>query len=84
MVNVLIDRPDTIEELVEAMKLLDANNEGAIAVPELRWAMSQLGDPLDDMVVDEMIKELESENQKGYVNIWEFASTCFAIKEKKK
>ena len=38
--NILAEQPDTIEELTEAMKLLDPRNEGFIPVPELRWAMT--------------------------------------------
>lgn len=34
---------DTIEELVEAMKLFDLDKDGKIEVKELRWAMTQLG-----------------------------------------
>jgi calmodulin len=31
---------DTIEELVEAMKLFDLDKDGKIEVKELRWAMT--------------------------------------------
>ena len=40
IVDVKEEEPDTMEELVEAMKLLDPNNEGMVPVPELRWAMT--------------------------------------------
>ena len=40
--------PDTIEELVEAMKLLDINKDGTILVSELRYAMTKLGDAMDE------------------------------------
>ena len=74
--------PDSIEELIEAMKVLDTNNDGTISVPELRWAMTQLGDALEASAVDEMIKEIDPDN-KGYVDIMEFAKISFNIKEKK-
>ena len=74
--------PDTIEELIEAMKILDTANDGTIQVPELRWAMTQLGDSLDATEVDKMISELDSEN-KGFVDILEFSMKCFNIKPKK-
>uniref|UniRef100_A0A7S3CSR6 Calmodulin n=1 Tax=Strombidium rassoulzadegani TaxID=1082188 RepID=A0A7S3CSR6_9SPIT len=76
------EQPDTIEELVEAMKILDNNRDGTISVPELRWAMTHLGDRLEEQQVDDMIKEIDSEN-KGYVEILEFSKVCFNIKEKK-
>ena len=80
--NKKIMEPDTFEELVDAMKLLDMHNDGTIPVPELRWAMSTLADPLEGSQVDEMIKELDSEN-KGFVVILDFAKMAFNIKEKK-
>ena len=75
--------PISIEQLIESMKLLDSSNDGTIPVPELRWAMTKLGDCLDESQVDDMIKELDSDS-KGYVEILEFAKVCFNIKEKKK
>ena len=82
IVDMKMSEPDTIEELIEAMKVLDNNKDGTIPVPELRWAMSKLGDPLDDQTLDEMIKEIDSDG-KGYVDILEFAKITFNIKEKK-
>ena len=64
------------------MKILDTNKDGTIAVPELRWAMNRLGDTMIEQEIDDMIKEVDSDN-KGYVDILEFAKTTFAIKEKK-
>lgn len=80
--NLKVIEPDTIDELVEAMKLLDKNNDGNILVPELRWAMTKLGDAMDEGTVDEMIKEVVQDG-KGFVDIMDFAKCCFAIKEKK-
>ena len=74
--------PDTIEELIESMKILDTNNDGTISVPELRWALTQLGDAMEQPQVDDMIKEIDSDN-KGFVEIMEFAKMCFNIKEKR-
>ena len=73
--------PDTIEELIKAMEILDTNRDGTIPTNELRYCMTKLGDPLDETAVDEMIKEIDGD--KGYVNIMEFAKICFNIKEKK-
>jgi len=72
---------DTIDELVEAMKLFDSDKDGKLNVPELRWAMTKLGDVMDEAMVDEMIKEVDSDAD-GYIDILEFAKICFNIKEK--
>lgn len=72
---------DTLDELIEAMKLFDNDKDGKLLVPELRWAMTKLGDPMDEGMVDEMIKEVDADND-GLVDIVEFAKICFNIKEK--
>ena len=86
-VNKIVDRKlkdtDTIDELVEAMKLFDNDRDGKLLVPELRWAMTKLGEQMDESMVDDMIKEIDPEN-KGLVDILEFAKVCFNIKEKDK
>jgi hypothetical protein len=64
--------PDTIEELVEAMKLLDISKDGTIQISELRFAMTKLGDAMDETSVDEMVKEIDPDG-KGFVDIFEFA-----------
>jgi Ca2+-binding EF-hand superfamily protein len=72
---------DTIDELVEALKLFDTDKDGRLNVPELRWAMTKLGDAMDEGAVDEMIKEVDGDAD-GYIDILEFAKICFNIKEK--
>lgn len=72
---------DTIDELVEALKLFDTDKDGRLNVPELRWAMTKLGDAMDEGAVDEMIKEVDADAD-NYIDILEFAKICFNIKEK--
>ena len=67
--------PDTIHEVIESMKVLDTNNDGTILVPELRWALTQLGDAMEQTQVDEMIKQIDDGN-KGFVEILEYANVC--------
>lgn len=84
-VNKIVDRKckdtDTIDELVEAMKMFDNDRDGKLLVPELRWALTKLGEQMDESMVDDMIKEIDPEN-KGLVDILAFAKICFNIKEK--
>ena len=72
---------DTIDELVEALKIFDTDKDGRLNVPELRWAMTKLGDAMDEGAVDEMIKEVDGDAD-NYIDILEFAKICFNIKEK--
>ena len=72
---------DTIEELVEALKCFDDDKDGKLSVPEFRYAMTKMGEQMDEQVVDDMIKEADKENT-GYIVILDFAKICFNIKEK--
>ena len=85
MLNKMYQTPDTIEELFESLKIFDTDKTGQIPVPEMRWALTQLGDTMDEMLVDELIKEVEPYSDKpGLIPIQEFAQLCFAIKLEKK
>ena len=67
------------------MKILDYNKDGTIDINELRWAMSTLGDAMDDTAVDEMIATItDGTDKKDMVEIQEFALICFNMQEKKK
>ena len=72
---------DTLDELIEAMKLFDTDKDGKLLVPELRWAMTHLGEKMDEGMVDDMIKEVDGDNDQ-YIDILEFSKACFNIKEK--
>ena len=70
IVNKKTLEPDTIEELIESMKILDYNKDGTIDINELRWAMSTLGDAMDDTAVDEMIATItDGTDKKDMVEI---------------
>ena len=74
--------PDTIDETIEALKLFDHDKDGKIEVTELRWAMTKLGDSLEDSAVDGMISELDPE-KTGLVDIMALAKVTHNVKEEK-
>ena len=76
IVNNKILEPDTIDEFIEAAKVFDHDNDGKIEVAELRYAMSCLGDKLDENAVDDLIAELDRE-KTGFVDIVEWARITF-------
>ena len=82
IVNAKMLDSDTIDELIEAMRLFDTDNDGKVTVPELRWALTKLGDCFEEQQVDEMLKEIDKENT-GFVDVMEFARISFNIKEEK-
>ena len=73
---------DTIDELIEAMKLFDTDHDGKVTVPEFRWAMTKLGDAFEEQQVDEILKEVDKEGT-GFVDVLEFSKIAFNIKEEK-
>ena len=56
----------------------DHDNDGKIEVAELRYAMSKLGDVLEESTVDEMIAELDKE-KTGFVDIQFWAAQVFKL-----
>ena len=48
IVNIKMLDSDTIDELIEAMKLFDSDNDGKVTVTELRWALTKLGDAFEE------------------------------------
>ena len=64
------------------MKLFDNDKDGKLLVPELRWAMTRLGEMMDEGMVDDMLKEIDPDN-KGMVDILEFSKICLKIKDEK-
>ena len=68
IVNDRMAQPDTIDELIEAMKLFDHDNDGKVTVSEFRWFMSKLGDEFEEKEVDDLLKEVDKENT-GFVDI---------------
>ena len=64
---------DQKEELLEAFKVFDTNNDGFISPEELRHVMANLGENLKDDEIDEMIKEADK-NGDGKVDYDEFVT----------
>ncbi|CAH0563823.1 unnamed protein product [Brassicogethes aeneus] len=64
---------DGEEELKEAFRVFDKNNDGLISSIELRHVMTSLGERLTEEEVDDMIKEADLDGD-GQVNYEEFVS----------
>lgn len=63
--------PDSEEDLIEAFKMFDKDNNGFISAAELRHVMTTLGEKLTEEEADEMIKEADMNND-GQINYQEF------------
>merc|ERR1712232_546645 len=68
---------DTEEELIEAFKVFDRDEDGFISAGELRSSMMNLGEKLTDAEVDEMIREADQDGD-GQINYDEFVKMMMA------
>jgi len=68
---------DTEEELIEAFKVFDRDEDGFISAHELRLSMMNLGEKLTDAEVDEMIREADMDGD-GQINYDEFVKMMMA------
>ncbi|CAI2383574.1 unnamed protein product [Moneuplotes crassus] len=79
MVDEKLHDTDTIEEMVEALKCFDNDKDGKVQICDLRWAMTQLGEKMDDAMCDDIINEADPSKQ-GYFDIMDFAKALKGIK----
>ncbi|PIA45097.1 hypothetical protein AQUCO_01700557v1 [Aquilegia coerulea] len=69
---------DADEELKEAFKVFDKDQNGYISATELRHVMINLGEKLTDEEVEQMIKEADLDGD-GQVNYEEFVRMMMAV-----
>nr|POE67941.1 calmodulin-like protein 8 [Quercus suber] len=69
---------DAEEELKEAFKVFDKDQNGYISATELRHVMINLGEKLTDEEVEQMIREADLDGD-GQVNYEEFVKMMMTI-----
>ena len=68
---------DTEDEVINAFRVFDKDQNGMISSTELRHIMTTLGDKLTEEEVDEMIREADIDGD-GYINYEEFVRMMMA------
>ena len=71
---------DSEEEIREAFKVFDRDNNGYISAHELRHVMTSIGEKLTDDEVDEMIREADQDGD-GRIDCMcsaEICALCFS------
>jgi calmodulin len=66
---------DSEEEIREAFKVFDRDNNGFISAAELRHVMTSIGEKLTDDEVDEMIREADQDGD-GRIDCTAFSQPC--------
>ena len=66
---------EQVAELKQAFAAMDTNNDGQVTKEELKSLLSQLGESVDDAVIDEMIK-IADVNGDGKVDFNEFVKAA--------
>ena len=75
--NKRVKEYDNTEEVLNAFKVFDKENNGLIAVTELKHIMMTLGDQLNEEEVDDMLREADNDAD-GYINYEEFIRTMLS------
>ncbi|XP_063428905.1 calmodulin-beta-like [Mytilus trossulus] len=73
MMGKKMENSDPVEDLREAFKIFDKNNDGKIDPNELKKVMVNIGEKLTDEEANEMIKEADVDGD-GKVNYEEFVT----------
>ncbi|KAK4358468.1 hypothetical protein RND71_020697 [Anisodus tanguticus] len=73
---------DSEEELKEAFRVFDKDQNGFISAAELRHVMTNLGEKLTDEEVDEMIREADVDGD-GQINYDEFVKVMMAKRRRR-
>ena len=68
-----INEPDSPEDLIEAFKIFDADNDGLITKKELKHILTTMGQKLTDEDADRIIMEADL-NGDGKIDYKEFVS----------
>lgn len=66
---------DSEEEIREAFKVFDRDNNGFISAAELRHVMTSIGEKLTDDEVDEMIREADQDGD-GRIDCMFWKPSC--------
>ncbi|KAI0244604.1 Calmodulin-2, partial [Massospora cicadina] len=69
---------DSEEEIREAFKVFDKDNNGYISAAELRHVMTNLGEKLTDKEAEEMIREADADCD-GQINYEEFVKMLVSL-----
>ena len=64
---------DTLQDIIDALRVFDTDNDGKVTVAEFRYAMINMGERMEEEEVDEIIADSQDVIVHNYISIEDFA-----------
>lgn len=64
---------DTLQDIIDALRVFDTDNDGKVTVGEFRYAMINMGERMDENEVDEIIADSQDVIVDNIITIEDFA-----------
>ena len=64
--------PDSLQDVIDALKVFDSDHDGKISVGEFTYAMTNMGEQMNAQEIDEIIRDSQLVNN-DHINVEEFA-----------
>ena len=64
---------ETLNDVIDALKVFDTDHDGLITVDEFKFAMTNMGEHMDENEVREILEDTNLVNDSKYIQIEEFA-----------
>jgi len=64
---------DTLQDIVEALKVFDTDKDGKISLDEFKYAMINMGERMEEDEINEIIHDSQELINDNSINIEEFA-----------
>ena len=64
--------PDTLQDVIDALKVFDSDHDGKISVEEFTYAMVNMGEQMNDQEIQEIISDSQLVNN-NYIQVEDFA-----------
>lgn len=59
------EQVDNVQLLVDFFKTMDKDNRGAITMPEFRHLLTQIGDKMDEEVLNELVRTADADRDSS-------------------
>ena len=64
--------PDTLQDVVDALKVFDSDHDGKISVEEFTYAMVNMGENMNEQEIQEIIADTQLVNN-NFIQVEDFA-----------